>query len=85
VLLPENSICSTKRKSSFRGNVGLKFIMYVCNNFALLKASYGGLLNKIQVKTRICHDGEVHRARSMPQNNVFLFCFVVFTNINNFL
>jgi hypothetical protein len=31
---------------------------------------FGGSLTKIDIKIRMAHDGEVNRARIMPQNNV---------------
>lgn len=33
---------------------------------------FGGTLNKVEVKVRINHDGDVHRARSMPQNQFMI-------------
>jgi histone-binding protein RBBP4 len=31
---------------------------------------FGGTLSKINIKIKINHDGDVHRARYMPQNSV---------------
>lgn len=31
---------------------------------------YGGTLSKVSIKVKISHDGDVHRARYMPQNSV---------------
>ena len=31
---------------------------------------FGGTLNKVDIKIKMAHDGEVNRARIMPQNNV---------------
>ncbi|RYG66363.1 hypothetical protein EON64_09950 [archaeon] len=31
---------------------------------------YGGTLNKVSIKVKVSHDGDVHRARYMPQNSV---------------
>jgi hypothetical protein len=34
---------------------------------------FGGTLSKINIKIKINHDGDVHRARYMPQNSVSSF------------
>lgn len=34
------------------------------------KGGFGGKLSKIDMKIKMVHDGEVHRARVMPQNHV---------------
>ena len=36
----------------------------------ILQGGFGGVLSKIDVKIKINHDGEVNRARVMPQNQV---------------
>ena len=33
---------------------------------------FGGTLNKLDIKVKINHDGEVNRARAMPQNNFLI-------------
>jgi hypothetical protein len=38
-----------------------------------MKGGFGGTLSKIDVKIKIAHEGEVNRARVMPQNQV---CFI---------
>ncbi len=38
--------------------------------FLWLKGGFGGTLSKIDIKIKIVHEGEVNRARYMPQNNV---------------
>jgi hypothetical protein len=34
------------------------------------QGGFGGVLSKIDIKIKIAHDGEVNRARVMPQNKV---------------
>ena len=36
----------------------------------IVQGGFGGSLSKIDIKIRIAHEGEVNRARIMPQNNV---------------
>ena len=46
----------------------VKYAIHSCA--ALLKGGFGGTLSKIDVKIKIVHEGEVNRARYMPQNPV---------------
>ena len=57
--------------SSFHGRLStlcLSFTMCMC--FIILQGGFGGTLSKIDIKIKMAHDGEVNRARIMPQNNV---------------
>lgn len=57
ITLPSNSIEIDARKyDDDRGEVG----------------GFGGDLSKIDIKIRITHEGEVNRARAMPQNNFMI-------------
>ena len=51
----------------------LDLINYECishfNNI-FVKGGFGGVMNKIDIKIKIVHEGEAHRARAMPQNQV---------------
>lgn len=38
--------------------------------FIFVQGGFGGSLSKMNVKVQINHDGEVHRARYMPQEPV---------------
>ena len=52
-------------------------IFYYVNVSMLVKGGFGGVLSKIDVKIKINHEGEVNRARVMPQNKVrcpTIFC-----------
>ncbi len=44
------------------------------------KGGFGGVLSKIDVKIKINHDGEVNRARYMPQNKVMKYKSLVFVS-----
>ena len=41
------------------------------NLFDFSKGGFGGTLSKIDIKIKISHEGEVNRARVMPQNQVY--------------
>ena len=42
--------------------------MTVENEFG--QGGFGGTMNKVDIKIKITHEGEVNRARVMPQNTV---------------
>lgn len=44
------------------------------------KGGFGGVLSKIDIKIKIAHDGEVNRARVMPQNKVITHELGAFDN-----
>ena len=55
----------------------LRFLMmshiFMISSFTLCsKGGFGGTLNKVDIKIKITHEGEVNRARVMPQNTVSL-------------
>ena len=37
------------------------------------QGGFGGTLNKVDIKIKITHEGEVNRARVMPQNTVSFY------------
>lgn len=39
----------------------------------LRQGGFGGTLNKVDIKIKITHEGEVNRARVMPQNTVSFY------------
>jgi histone-binding protein RBBP4 len=53
VLLPNPTKIDSKKYDDDRGEVG----------------GYGGTPSKIDIKIKMIHDGEVHKARAMPQNS----------------
>jgi len=44
--------------------------------YIIMKGGFGGTLSKIDIKIRINHEGEVNKARVMPQNKVKYIIFV---------
>jgi hypothetical protein len=56
--------------SAFLYRFSLFIVVSHTSLFIVSKGGFGGTLSKIDIKVKINHEGEVNKARAMPQSKV---------------